>query len=116
MRQLDLARRGFEGDRHEGHIARLDHFSIDFFARYRLRDAVAKSIKPTIVRGLGNAFLQAEVVDAQATCLLVLQSLLPFQIIVQVAGWSSHRVSPHECQADALKIGRLTSTRSAGPL
>ncbi len=47
----------------------------------------------------GEQTLQTEVVDAQTTGFLVLQPLLPVQVIIQVAGRTSHRASPQECRA-----------------
>src|SRR3989442_387892 len=71
--------------------------STRLFSGHRLRDAVADSIGPAIVRGLGNAFLKTENIKAQTALFSALQPLLPFQIIVQVAGWPSHHASPKEC-------------------
>jgi len=92
--QLDFHRRCLERDRHERRLARLGSLASSLFSHHRLGDAILKPIDPAVEGRSRNALPEAEDVDLQAAGSVTFKPLLPVQIVVQIARWPSHRVSP----------------------
>ena len=109
IRQFNFHRRCFEGDRHEHRLARLGSLPSSLFSRHRLRDAIFESIHPAIEGRSRDPILEAENVDLQAARPVAFQPLLPVQIVVQIARWPAHRVSPKSAALQHSSIHDLTS-------
>ncbi len=90
-------------------LARLGSPSISLFSHHRLRYAILELIHPTIVCGSRDSFLKAELIDRQAARCETIEPFLPVQVVVQIASWPSHDVSPKSAVSQHSRIHDLAS-------
>ena len=88
---------------------RLGSLPSSFLSNHRLRDASFEPPSPLVEGRSGNSSLEAEHLDFQAAGFVILKPLLPIQIVVKVAQWPSHIVSPKSAKYQHPSLHDLTS-------